>query len=118
MTNSSLYKISDFHLMDPFLMTITSGEDHWMYISSTGCLTAGRKKAEFSLFPYVTDDILHRNSRFTGPVTIIQLKKGNQKLIWEPFAKIKSEYDIVRNLYKNSIGNIIIFEEINKSYHI
>ena len=114
MTNSSLYKISDFHLMDPFLMTITSGEDHWMYISSTGCLTAGRKKAEFSLFPYVTDDILHRNSRFTGPVTIIQLKKGNQKLIWEPFAKINSEYDIARNLYKNSIGNIIIFEEINK----
>lgn len=114
MTNHSLYKISNFNLMDPFLMTITSGGDHWMYISSTGCLAAGRRKAEFSLFPYVTDDILHRNSSFTGPVTIVRVKKRNQELIWEPFVKNTNKYNIVRNLYKNSIGNIIIFEEINK----
>jgi hypothetical protein len=37
----SLYKISNVNHMDPFLMTITSGSDHWMYLSSTGCLTAG-----------------------------------------------------------------------------
>ena len=114
MTDSSFYKISDSHLMDPFLMTITSGDDHWMYVSSTGCLTAGRNKAEFALFPYVTDDILHRNSSFTGPITIVRLKRKNQQLIWEPFAKNFSLYNISRNIYKNSIGNKIIFEEINK----
>ncbi len=95
-------------------MTITSGGDHWMYISSTGCLTAGRSKAEFALFPYVTDDILHRNNSFTGPITIVRVRKKNQQLIWEPFAKNTNAYNIIRNLYKNSIGNVIIFEEINK----
>jgi len=113
MIDSSFYKISDFHLMDPFLMTITSGEDHWMYISSTGCLTAGRNKAEFALFPYVTDDILHKNSSFTGPITIIRIKKGNQDLVWEPFSNNNDMFNLNRNLYKNSIGNTIIFEEIN-----
>ena len=112
MIDSSFYKISDFHLMDPFLMTITSGEDHWMYISSTGCLTAGRNKAEFALFPYVTDDILHKNSSFTGPITIIRIKKGNQDLVWEPFSNNNDMFNLNRNLYKNSIGNTIIFEEI------
>ena len=55
----SFYKIEHINKMDPFLMTITSGDNHWMYLSSTGCLTAGRKKAKYSLFPYVTDDLNH-----------------------------------------------------------
>ena len=74
----SLYKITNVNQMDPFLMTITSGDDHWMYLSSTGCLTAGRKKAEHALFPYVTDDLLHRNDHFTGPVTVIRIKKDKK----------------------------------------
>ena len=57
-------------------MSITSSADHWMYLSSTGGLTAGRKKAEQALFPYVTDDLLHRNAHFTGPVTVIRFRKG------------------------------------------
>ena len=54
--NETFYKISNSHLMRPFFMTIVSDSNHWMFISSNGGLTAGRKNAEFALFPYYTDD--------------------------------------------------------------
>jgi hypothetical protein len=54
--NESYYKISNSHAMRPFFMTIVSDSDHWMFISSNGGLTAGRKNAEFAIFPYYTDD--------------------------------------------------------------
>ena len=40
---NKLYKISNFKDIDPFLMSITSADNHWMYISSSGCLSAGRQ---------------------------------------------------------------------------
>ncbi|HMU05108.1 MAG TPA: hypothetical protein PJ990_15855, partial [Saprospiraceae bacterium] len=49
------YKISNHDLMRPFFMSIVSDSNHWMFISSNGGLTAGRKNAEFALFPYYTD---------------------------------------------------------------
>jgi hypothetical protein len=113
--DQSLYKIANVNRMDPFLMSITSGSDHWMYLSSTGCLTAGRKKAEQALFPYVTDDLLHRNSHFTGPVTVIRIKEGKNDLVWHPFSNVGQSYKIEMNLFKNGLGNIVLFEEINHS---
>ena len=50
------YKISNSDAMRPFFMSIVSDSNHWMFISSNGGLTAGRKNAEYSLFPYYTDD--------------------------------------------------------------
>ena len=111
----SLYKISNVNQMDPFLMTITSGSDHWMYLSSTGCLTAGRIKAEYALFPYVTDDLLHRNAHFTGPVTVIRINDDDKNLVWRPFSPYDQSYEKEWNLYKNSLGDTVIFEEINQS---
>ena len=96
-------------------MNITSGEDHWMYLSSTGCLTAGRKKAEHALFPYVTDDLLHCNAHFTGPITVIRIKGDDTNLVWRPFSHYEESYETERNLHKNSLGNIVLFEEINHS---
>ena len=52
------YKIEKIDQMDPFLMSITSSDNHWMFISSTGALTAGREKADHALFPYVTDNLI------------------------------------------------------------
>ena len=115
MLKSSLYKISNFNKINPFLMTLTSASNHWMYISSSGCLTAGRQKAEYALFPYVTDDLLHRNAHFTGPVTVIKVKKDNKCFFWNPFSSHENYYDKQQNLYKNSLGNILVFEEINHS---
>ena len=46
------YCIQNFDQMPPFFMNLVSSSDQWMFISSTGGLTAGRRNAESSLFPY------------------------------------------------------------------
>ena len=94
-------------------MSINSADNHWMYISSTGCLTAGRGQARYALFPYVTDDLLHQNARSTGPSTHILVEQDNKKYLWEPFSDQIESYKKEQNLYKNSLGNKIVFEEIN-----
>ena len=107
-----LFKISDFNEIDPFLMTITSASDHWMYISSSGCLTAGRQKPDYALFPYITDDLLHKNAGSTGPITAIKFGKKNKHSLWQPFSSQIDDFKKERNLYKNSLGNKIKFEEL------
>ncbi len=112
----SYFKISDSHRLRPFFMTIVSDSDHWMFIGSNGGLTAGRKNAEFALFPYYTDDKIIESIETTGCKTIFRIKKGAETLIWEPFSKRdEAKYDFSRNLYKNYYGNKIVFEEINHS---
>src|ERR1035441_3888214 len=55
----SFYQIANYDRMRPFFMSIVSGADHWMFISSTGAVTAGRRNADLALFPYYTDDKIH-----------------------------------------------------------
>ena len=110
-----LYRISNYKDMDPFLLTITSADDHWMYLSSSGCLSAGRQKAEYALFPYLTDDLLHKNAHFTGPVTCVSARQDNIEYLWLPFSNQIDSYKKEQSLYKNSLGNKIVFEEINHS---
>ena len=50
------FKISNSDALRPFFMSIVSDSNHWMFISSNGGLTAGRKDSENALFPYYTDD--------------------------------------------------------------
>ena len=94
-------------------MTITSASDHWMYLSSSGCLTAGRQRADYALFPYITDDLLHKNTGSTGPITAIKVGEKNDHILWQPFSSQIDDFRKERNLYKNSLGNKIKFEEIN-----
>ena len=65
------YRIDHLERMEPFLTTVVSDTDLWMFISSNGSLTAGRVDADHALFPYLTDDRLHRSAGRAGPVTII-----------------------------------------------
>ena len=51
----SFYKISNSDFMRPFFMSIVSNSDHWMFISSNGSLSAGRKNRNYALFPYYTE---------------------------------------------------------------
>jgi hypothetical protein len=112
--NENYYKISNNDAMRPFFMSIVSDANHWMFISSNGGLSAGRKDAESSLFPYYTDDKITESADITGSKTILQVHKDGKTLLWEPFSERYSGiYKISRNLYKNSIGNKLIFEEIN-----
>ncbi|AOW16020.1 hypothetical protein LPB03_00460 [Polaribacter vadi] len=117
--NESFYKISNSHTMRPFFMTIVSDSNHWMFISSNGGLTAGRKNAEFSLFPYYTDDKITALAETTGCKSIFRITKDNKTQLWEPFSERQAGlYNIKRNLYKNIYGNKIIFEEVNEDLNI
>lgn len=112
--NESWFKISNSHEMRPFFMSMVSDSDHWMFISSNGGLSAGRKNAEFSLFPYYTDDKITEFAQITGSKTIFQVKGVPPNDVWEPFCELNAvRYNISRNLYKNLYGNKIIFEEVN-----
>ncbi|WP_036841651.1 hypothetical protein [Polaribacter sp. Hel_I_88] len=119
LNNESFYKISNSHTMRPFFMTIVSDSNHWMFISSNGGLTAGRKNAEYSLFPYYTDDKITALAETTGCKSIFRITKDDKTHLWEPFSERQAGiYNIKRNLYKNIYGNKIIFEEVNEDLNI
>jgi hypothetical protein len=81
MDGETFYKISDVDEMRPFFMSIVSDSDHWMFISSNGGLSAGRKDAQNALFPYYTDDKITNSSESTG-----------SKSIFWVYTKIRSIY--------------------------
>jgi len=102
--------------MPAFFMSIVSGYDHWMFVSSTGGLTCGRGNPDNSLFPYYTDDKIHDACSTTGPQTVFLVDKDNKTFLWKPFGQDVNVYQIERNLYKNQVGNKLIFEEINHTF--
>jgi len=113
--NENYYKIDNSDAMRPFFMSIVSDSNHWMFISSNGGLSAGRKDSESSLFPYYTDDKITESADITGSKTILQVRKSGKTYLWEPFSdRYAGIYKIHRNLYKNSFGNKVLFEEVNE----
>ena len=112
--NENYYQISNNDAMRPFFMSIVSDSNHWMFISSNGGLTAGRKNSEYALFPYYTDDKITESADITGNKSIFRIYKNNQEFKWEPLAvRSLGSYSTTQNLYKNRYGNKIIFEEVN-----
>lgn len=117
--NETFYKISDVDEIRPFFLSIVSDSDHWLFVSSNGGISAGRKNPDYSLFPYYTDDKITDTSEITGSKTILRVTKNDRSLIWEPFS-VRSEgrYKISRNLYQNKWCNKVLFEEINHDLHL
>ncbi len=112
----TFYKIQNFDGIPPFFVSLVSSSDHWLFISSTGGLTAGRVSAEQALFPYYTEDKLAENSENTGSKTILLIQREGKVWLWEPFSiRQQGPYDTQRNLYKNIPGTVLVFEEINHS---
>ena len=117
--NEAYYKIVNSSEMRPFFMSIVSDSNHWMFISSNGGLTAGRKNTEYSLFPYYTDDKITESADITGSKAIFQVLKNGNIYLWEPFSHRQvGFYEIKQNLYKNIFGNKVVFEEINEDLGI
>ncbi len=113
------FKISNNDEMRPFFMSIVSASNHWMFISSNGGLTAGRRNSEFALFPYYTDDKITESADITGSKSIFRVNKNGKTHIWEPFSeRFEGIYNTTRNLYKNSYGNKVLFEEINHDLEV
>jgi len=112
--NEKFYKISNSDQMSDFFMSIVSDSDHWMFISSNGSLSAGRKDRDNALFPYYTVDKIHDYRDKTGSKTIVLVEKDEKTFLWKPFSNgLRSIYKIERNLYKSIYGNKVIFEEVN-----
>ncbi|MEN0051381.1 MAG: hypothetical protein AAF806_30225, partial [Bacteroidota bacterium] len=112
--NENYFKISNSDAMRPFFMTIVSDSNHWLFISSNGGLSAGRKNAQYALFPYYTDDKITEMVEMTGSKSIFRVKKDGKIQLWEPLSdRFDGMYEVTRNLYKNVYGNKALFEEIN-----
>ncbi len=106
----TFYQITNHDQIRPFFMSIVSDSNHWMFISSNGGLSAGRKDSDNALFPYYTDDKITESVETTGSKSIFWVNSD----LWEPFSiRQEGKYQISRNLYKNTLGNKILFEEIN-----
>lgn len=113
------FKLTNHDALRPFFMSIVSDSDHWMFIASNGGLTAGRKNAEYAIFPYYTDDKLTESAEITGSKAILRVQHNGRSVIWEPFSdRNAGRFRISRNLYKSRYGNKILFEEINHDLEV
>ncbi|MFI3174063.1 MAG: hypothetical protein R3Y53_02535 [Bacillota bacterium] len=108
------YKITKAEELKPFFIQVASASDIWIFMSSKGGVTAGRKNADFNLFPYETEDRLHANYD-TGSRTYIKAKGE----IWQPFSQNGGDkFKITQNIYKSYYGNSVILEEINEDLQL
>ncbi|MDR3762795.1 MAG: hypothetical protein P4M01_01730 [Acidobacteriota bacterium] len=111
------YRIAHYDRMDAFFMSIVSASDHYLFISSTGGLTAGRRGPDNALFPYYTDDRIHESYEHTGSKTLLRVGRGPESITWEPFS-IRGAAELAsgvcsRTLYKSTCGNRVVFEEVH-----
>ena len=115
MAGERYYAIYNVDRMEPFFVSVISDTDHWLFVSSTGGLTAGRVSPETALFPYVTVDKIHESNTHTGSKTMLRVQSKGKPQNWEPFNREHDGYfNFSRNLYKNRLGNKLCFEEVNR----
>ena len=113
------YAIRNVDKIPPFFTSVVSSDDHWLFASSTGGLTMGRVSPSSALFPYVTVDKIHESWSHTGSRTLLRVRGAHGFDLWEPFNREQAgRYSITRNLYKNTLGNKLCFEEINHDLRI
>jgi hypothetical protein len=109
------YAIRDVDKMSPFFISVVSNDDHWLFASSTGGLSAGRVSPATALFPYITVDKIHESTPHTGSRTLLRVHDEAGFKLWEPFNREQfGHFRVTRNLYKNTLGNKLCFEEVNE----
>jgi hypothetical protein len=114
------YKIKRADRMKPFLMTMASDSDHWLFLLSNGGLTAGRINPDNALLPYYTQDKMADMANTSGSTTLVRMRDNEGKShIWTPFSD-SGQWDenLHRNVRKNLLGNHIVLEEINQQENL
>jgi hypothetical protein len=109
------YRIDGLEHLEPFLLTVVSDSDLWLFVSSAGPLTAGRVDADRAVLPYETDDRLHRAVGVTGPVTLLARRTGGGRELWQPFAR-RPAPGCTRSLAKHELGTALLLEERNPAW--
>ncbi|HUI08285.1 MAG TPA: hypothetical protein VL486_14895, partial [Verrucomicrobiae bacterium] len=97
----------------PFLMSIVSDSDLWLFVGSNSPFTAGRVDPDTALFPYQTVDKILRHPDTSGALTVFLVRQGARWSLWEPWQPSGRVYRLQRNLYKHAYGTTVIFEETN-----
>src|SRR5437867_2190208 len=105
--------IRDVDRLPPFLMSIASDSDAWLFVGSNSPFTAGRVDPDGAMFPYETVDKLLRHAD-GGSLSVFRvLRPGSVPALWEPWRPDAHGSPISRNLYKHVLGTNVLFEETN-----
>ncbi len=108
------YVIRNVDELPAFFVSLVSSDDHWLFASSNGALSAGRGSPETALFPYQPVDRIHDSPLHTGCKTLLLIHADGRDQAWEPFnPEQRDRYLLTRSLYKNALGNKVCFEEVN-----
>jgi hypothetical protein len=111
----TFYRIEHAEALAPFLTTVVSDSDHWLFVASNGALTAGRQSSKLALFPYTTEDKLLDSADVSGPHTSLIVERAGKRSLWRPFHESsRFVYDVTRSLEKSTLGNALLFEEHNQ----
>ncbi len=106
--------IRDVDRLEPFLMSIVSDSDAWLFVGSNSPFTAGRVDPDGAMFPYQTVDKLLSHADGSGAVSVFRVRRGGSgPSLWEPWRSDADALPITRNLYKHVLGTSVLFEEIN-----
>ncbi|ADG73490.1 conserved hypothetical protein [Cellulomonas flavigena DSM 20109] len=106
------YRIASYDDLPPFFMTLVGASDLWLFISSTGGVTAGREQADRALFTYTTEDKVAAGAGRTGGLTLLRVATAHGTVFWQPFAPRRpGDPNAVRHLYKDPLGTTLVFEE-------
>jgi hypothetical protein len=109
-----LYRVSNCDRLPPFLVSLVSSSDQWLFVASNGAVTAGRRSPDEALFPYTTDDRLYDSVESCGPKTLLRVHAGGAASLWEPFSRrYEGVYRVSRSLAKSVFCDSILFEELN-----
>ncbi len=109
------HRIDGVDAMPPFFLTVVSGGDRWLYATSRGVLTAGRRSPTAALFPYETDGRLLAGDASAGPRTVVFATAADGATRrWEPQRYAgDGVYRLRRSLAKSTLGDELRLEERN-----
>ena len=100
--------------MPPFLMSVVSDSDFWLFVGSNGGFTAGRVDPDHAVFPYQTADRILSQPRTSGVLSLLTVDGTT----WEPWTRGCPSHGVIRNLYKHVAGTSVLFEEIHEALQL
>jgi hypothetical protein len=106
---AEILSISGAEKLRPFLVSVPSANDGWLFAGSNGGLAAGRVSPDRSMFPYRTADQILENRKGGGLWAAI-FADGNDRP-WLPYSEEELAPYVTRRLTKHPTGGSLTYEE-------